>query len=81
MEETKITYECVSEFAGHQTKQNVVLSEAAQDIFSKVKEKAMQCAIGGTFVNFESIEELSGILKGAAGNTTSIRVYDEIIGG
>ena len=81
MEEKRITYECVSEFAGHQTNQKVKVSEAAIDIFQKVKEKAMQCAIGGSFVNFDSIEELRGILTGAEADNVSIRIYDEIVGG
>jgi len=41
----------------------------------------MQCAINGSFVNFDSIEDLKGILYDAQLSKSSIRVYDEIIGG
>ena len=81
MDEQKINYDCVSEFAGHQSNKQVVLQEAAEDIFQKVKEKAMQCAIGGTFISFETIKELEEKLWDANVNNTSIRVYDENIGG
>jgi len=79
--EKKIDYDCVSEFAGHQSNKSVLLQEAANDIYSKVKEKAMQCAIGGTFVNFETVAELEEKLWDAQVSSMSIRVYDEIIGG
>ncbi len=41
----------------------------------------MQCAIGGTFISFETIKELEEKLWDANVNNTSIRVYDENIGG
>ena len=57
MEKT-IDYKCVSEFAGHQTNTAVLLEEAAKDIYGKVKEQAMQCAIGASFISFDTLEEL-----------------------
>lgn len=81
MEERKINYDCVSEFAGHKSNQQVEIVEAATDIFSLVKEKAMQCAIGGSFINFETIKELEDKLWDANVNNVSIKVYDELIGG
>jgi hypothetical protein len=80
-EEKKISYDCVSEFAGHQSNTEVVLETAAKDIFFKVKEKAMQCAVGGSFINFETIKELEEKLWEANVNNVSIKVFDEIIGG
>ena len=53
-----IDYDVVSEFAGHQPNKGVELVQAAKDIFSKVKEKSMQCAVKGEFIQFEKIEEL-----------------------
>ena len=81
MEEKKIDYDCVSEFAGHQANKQVCINEASKDIFGKVKEKAMQCAIGGSFINFNTMNELENKLWDAQVNNVSIRVYDEIIGG
>lgn len=77
----KVDYDVVSEFAGHQPNKGVEIVEAAKDIFAKVKEKAMQCAIKGEFIEFETIEELQTRLGNAAKDGFSIRVYDENIGG
>ena len=80
MEEKTINYDVVSEMAGHQSNKGVKLSEAAKDIFSKVKEKSMQCAVAGEFISFSSIDELQRKL-GSVGNNVSIRIFDEVIGG
>ena len=80
-QEVKIDYDVVSEIAGHQPNRGVELVHASQDIFSKVKEKAMQVAVKGEFIQFESIEQLQERLSDAAQNGFSIRVYDEVIGG
>lgn len=77
----KIDYDVVSEIAGHQPNKGVVLVEAAKDIFTKVKEKAMQCAVKGEFIQFETIDELQEKLSNAADKGFSIRCYDENIGG
>ena len=79
--ETKVDYDVVSEFAGHQPNRGVQLVAAAKDIFTKVKEKAMQCAIKGEFIEFKTIDELQGKLEIAAQSGFSIRVFDENIGG
>ncbi len=79
--EQTIDYEVVSEFAGHQPNKGVKLVDAAKDIFSKVKEKAMQCAVKGEFIQFETINELQEKLLNAAKNGFSIRCYDENVGG
>ena len=81
MTERKIDYDVVSEFAGHQPNRQVLLQKAAEDIFSKVNENAMQCAVGGTFINFKTIKELEDKLWDANVSGISIKVYDEIIGG
>ena len=57
------------------------LVKAAKDIFTHVKEKAMQCAIKGDFIQFDTIDELQQKLLLAAKNGFSIRVYDENRGG
>lgn len=79
--ETLVDYDVVSEMAGHTKNRGVVLVEAAKDIFARVKEKAMQVAVKGEFLEFDNIEELSAKLEIAAGNGYSIRCYDENIGG
>ena len=76
-----IDYDVVSEFAGHQANKGVKLVEAAKDIFSKVKEKAMQVAVKGEFLQFETIDELSEKLEKAVKDGFSIRVFDELVGG
>ena len=79
--EIEINYDVVSPIAGHQPNRGVKLVEAAKDIFAKVKEKAMQCAVKGEFITFKSINELQEKLAQAANNGFSIRVFDEDIGG
>ena len=81
MSSVKVDYDVVSEIAGHQPNKGVQLVEAAEDIFKKVKEKAMQCAIKGEFIQFGTIEELQTKLETAANSGFSIRVYDQVIGG
>jgi len=76
-----VDYDVVSEIAGHQSNQKVKLVEAANDIFSKVKEKSMQVAVKGEFISFTSIDELQEKLADAMTGGYSIRVYDEVIGG
>lgn len=80
-EDVKVDYDIVSEFAGHQPNRGVQLFEAAKDIFTRVKEKAMQCAIKGEFIEFKTIDELQEKLLVAARDGFSIRVFDENIGG
>lgn len=79
--EEKVSYDCVSEFAGHQTFRDVEVVEAAKDIFAKVKEKSMECAVNGEYIAFQTIEELSGKLKDAAVKGVSIRIVDQNIAG
>ena len=76
-----IDYDVVSEFAGHQSNRGIKIVDAAIDIFAKVKEKAMQVAVKGEFIQFETVEELAEKLEVAANEKYSIRVFDEIIGG
>lgn len=77
----RITYDVVSEVAGHTHNEGVELVSAAQDIFRKVKEKAMQCAVKGEFIEFRSINELQDKLSQASDGGFSIRVFDEVVGG
>jgi hypothetical protein len=77
----KITYDVVSEFAGHTHNQDVEIVHAAMDIFTRVKEKAMQCAVKGEFIEFTTIAELQHKLSIAADSGFSIRCFDEVIGG
>ena len=81
MAQKTINYDVVSEFAGHQQNTGVELVEAAKDIFTKVKNKAMQCSIKGEFIEFADVDELQGKLQEAAIGGFTIRVYDEIYGG
>ena len=76
-----VDYDVVSEIAGHQPNKKVPMVEAAKDIFAKVKEKAMQCAVKGEFISFDTITDLQDKLKLAVKNGYSIRVFDEVIGG
>ena len=78
---TLVDYDEVSDFHGHKSNKGVELVDAARDIFSKVKSKAMQVAVKAEFLTFDSVEELSTKLEAAAQNGYSIRVYDELIGG
>ena len=77
----KIDYDVVTEMAGHQENRGVQLMTAATDIFSKTKEKAMQVAVQGSFIQFNTVDELSSKLFDAAKSGFSIKVYDQVIGG
>jgi len=79
--EVLVDYDVVSEIAGHQPNRGVALVEAAKDIFSKVKEKAMECAVKGEFIQFDTVAELQDKLKIAVQSKYSIRCYDHVIGG
>ena len=81
MSEQTIDYDVVSEFQGHQKLRGIQIVDAAKDLFGKAKEKAMQVAVKGEFIEFGSIEELQTKLEVAAQNGFSIRCYDEVIGG
>ena len=76
-----VDYDVTSQFAGHQANKGVQLAEAAKDIFKKVKEKSMQVAMKGFFIEFDTLDDLATKLKDAVGSGYSIRVYDEDIGG
>lgn len=76
----KISYDVVSEFAGHKHCEMVSVEEASRNIFSCCKEKGMQMAVNGEFMQFESIGELQGKLEATAENV-SIKIVDELIGG
>lgn len=76
-----VDYNVVSETAGHQKNIGVELKEAATDIFNKVKEKSMQCAFNGDFIQFASITELEEKLNSAVQKGYNITIYDENIGG
>lgn len=80
-QEVLIDYDVVSEIAGHQSNQKVKLVEAANDIFSKVKEKSMQVAVKGEFISFATVDELEEKLSKASFEGLSICVFDEVIGG
>lgn len=77
----KIDYDVVSEIAGHQPNRQVEVVEAAKDIYTKVKEKAMQLAVKGEFIEFNTIQELQNKLEDASMTGVSIRVYDQLVGG
>ena len=47
----------------------------------KVKNKAMQCAVKGEFIEFDTVEELQDKLTDAAEHGFSIRVFDVNVGG
>lgn len=79
-EEMLVDYDVTSEFAGHSSNKKVPLAQAAKDIFGKVKEKAMQVAVKGVFVTFNTIDELQSKLADAVNGGYSIRVHDEDIG-
>jgi len=81
LDEMRIDYDVVSEFAGHKENRGVKMAEAAKDIFDKVKGKAMQAAVRGSFVSFDTVDELKQILGTAVREAYSIRIYDEDIGG
>lgn len=77
----KITYDVVSEFAGHQHNQDVELISASQDIYKHCKEDAMQLSVNGVFKQFNDVEQLQTILSDAMEADFSVRVFDELIGG
>lgn len=81
MADETIDYDVVSEFAGHTKNRGVSVVEAARDIFSKVKEKAMQAAVNGVFISFNTVDDLQEKLSNAAKSGFTIRVFDELIGG
>ena len=77
VESVKVSYDVITELAGHQSNQNVDLVTAAKDIFRHVKEKAMQVAVNGAFKTFQTMDELQDILTDATHSKYSIRLYDE----
>jgi hypothetical protein len=79
--EMMVDYDVVSEFAGHQPNRRVPMAEAVEDIFTRVKEKGMQCAVKGEFIQFNTIAELQRKLEESVVNGFSIRCFDENIGG
>ena len=79
--EVVVNYSINSEVAGDKRNTNVPLIEAAKDIFKHVKEKAMQCAIKGEFIQFSTINELQEKLSMAAQRGFTIHCYDEDLGG
>jgi len=79
--EILISYRVVSEFAGDKFVEKKSLVDAAKEIFGLVKEKAMQCAVSGTFIVFDTIEDLTQKLEKAAIGGLRIKVYDEVFGG
>jgi len=79
--EVLVSYSINSEIAGDKRNVNVPLVEAAKDIFKHVKEKAMQCAIKGEFIQFSTIKELQEKLTMAAQRGFTIHCYDEDLGG
>jgi hypothetical protein len=81
MENIKIDYDVVTEMAGHQENRGVELVEAVKDIFFRAKEKAMEVAVKGNFIQFDTVDELSKKLVDAATSGFSIKVYDQVIGG
>lgn len=76
-----VDYDVVSDIHGHLSNKKVEVVKAAQDIFGKVKNNAMQCAVKGNFVSFDNVSELTTILENAEMENFSVRVYDENIGG
>jgi len=79
--ETTIDYGVVTRFNGHQINKGVKIVDAAKDIFSRVKEKAMQCAVKGEFIVFDTVEDLQKKLEHAAKSGFRVAVYDQNIGG
>jgi len=80
-EQIMVSYGINSEIAGDKRNKDIPLIEAAKDIFAHVKEKGMQCAIKGDFIEFDSIEELKTKLVNAVEKGFSIHCYDENLGG
>jgi len=81
MDDVKITYDKNSEFAGHQHNENVNIVQAVEDIFKEVKENAMQLAVGGEFMEFDTMDSLKPILVKAHEDGARIWLCDENIGG
>jgi len=81
MKQTLVNYDVVSEIAGHQSNTGVKLVDAAKDIFTRCKEKSMQCAVKGDFIEFDSVNELQSKLSDAVKKGFNIRIFDEVIGG
>jgi len=71
-DEILVDYDVVHEIAGHQSNKGVKIIDAAKDIFKKCKENAMQCAVSGTFIQFDTIDELIGQLSSAMSGGYSI---------
>jgi hypothetical protein len=80
-ENQKIDYNVVSEFAGHQVNKGVNIVDAAKDIFKRTKENAMDVAVNGAFITFETVEQLQNELFNAAKGGFNISVYDHVVGG
>jgi len=80
-QEVLIDYDVVSETQGHEQNRGIKLVEAAKDIFGKVKEKAMECAVKGEFIQFNTVDELQRKLEVAAKEGFAIRCYDHVVGG
>lgn len=76
-----IDYDVVSEIAGHQPNRGVEITKAVEDIYGKCKNKAMQCAINGEFVEFDTMTELQDKLIQACDMALSVRCFDQNIGG
>ncbi len=81
MNKEVVSYDVVSEIAGHQPNKEVPLVEAARDIFAKVKEKAMECSMNGEFIMFQTVDELQNKLREAVKHGYSIKIFDQIVGG
>jgi len=78
--EQKAEYTVVSDVAGHKTVTETVPT-AAENIFKLVTKKAMECAINGEFMRFNTVDQLQTQLQQAVNTGYSINVYDENIGG
>lgn len=74
-----IDYDVVSEIAGHQPNKGVAVEIAAENIYGLCKNKGMECAVDGKFVEFDTVSELKDKLEQAEG--MSVRVFDVNIGG
>ena len=79
--EILVSYNVVTKMAGHQPNKDVPILDAAKDIFRRVKENAMQCAVKGSFIEFKTVDDLVTQLKNAVKSGFSICCYDEDIGG
>ena len=77
----KVDFDVVSDTAGHQPNRQVPMVDAVNQIFGKVKEHAMQCAVNGSFIEFETVSDLQNKLAEAVKYGYSVRVHDENQGG